>query len=99
MKETIKILGIHQTNTLAYHPQTDGLVKQFNHTLITMLAKAAKKGGCDWDVFAYHTSEQQLTQESPFFLLYGWDPRLPTKQALTPSKIRQQIDLHEYGVC
>ena len=51
MKEAIKILEIHQTNTLTYHPQTDGLVKQFNCALITMLAKTAKKGSCDWDVF------------------------------------------------
>ena len=51
MKEIVKILGIHQTNTTAYHPQTDGLVEQFNRTLITMLAKTstAKKGGRDWD--------------------------------------------------
>ena len=104
MKETVKILGIHQTNTTAYHPQTDGLVERFNRTLITMLAKTAKKGGRDWDkhlpyiLFAYRASEQQSTRESPFFLLYGRDPRLPTKQALTPSKSRQQIDLHEYGV-
>ena len=104
MKEAVKILGIHQANTTAYHPQTDGLVERFNRTLITMLAKTAKKGGRDWDkhlpyvLFAYRASEQQSTRESPFFLLYGRDPRLPTKQALTPSKSRQQIDLHEYGI-
>ena len=105
MKEIVKLLGIHQTNTTAYHPQTDGLVERFNRTLTTMLAKTAKKGGRDWDthlpyvLFAYRASEQQSTQESPFFLLYGRDPRLPTEAALSPSKkTRQQMDLHEYGI-
>ena len=105
MKEIVKLLGIHQTNTTAYHPQMDGLVERFNRTLTTMLAKTAKKGGRDWDthlpyvLFAYRASEQQSTQESPFFLLYGRDPRLPTEAALSPSKkTRQQMYLHEYGI-
>ena len=102
MKEIVKLLGIHQVNTTAYHPQTDGLVERFNRTLTAMLAKTTRKGR-DWDkhlpyiLFAYRASEQQSTQESPFLLLYGRDPRLPTKAALSPSRPRQQMDLHEYG--
>ena len=49
MKEVVKLLGIHQTNTTAYHPQTDGLVERFNRTLTTMLGKTVKKGSHDWD--------------------------------------------------
>ena len=104
MKEIVKLLGIHQTNTTAYHPQTDGLVERFNRTLTAMLAKTAKKGGRDWDkhlpyiLFAYCDSEQQSTRESPFFLLYGRDPRLPSVTALSPRKTRQQVNLYEYGV-
>jgi len=33
-----------------------------------------------------------------FFLLYGRDPRLPTEAVLSPSKMRLQTDLHEYGI-
>ena len=103
MKEIVKLLGIQQTNTTAYHLQMDGLVERFNRTLTTMLAKTTKNG-CNWDkhlpyvLFAYRASKQQSTQESPFFLLYGRDPRLPTEAALSPSKPRQQMDLHEYGI-
>ena len=67
MKEIVKLLEIHQTNTTAYHPQIDGLVERFNRTLTTMLAKTAKKGGHDWDkhlsyvLFVYCASEQQTT--------------------------------------
>lgn len=38
MKEVTQLLGLHQVNTTAYHPQTDGLVEQYNRTLTAMLA-------------------------------------------------------------
>ena len=34
-----------KVNTTAYHPQTDGLVENFNRTLRSMLAKHCKKFG------------------------------------------------------
>ena len=77
MKEVQDLLGFHKVNTTAYHPQTDGLVERFNRTLTTMLAKTVERGGRDWDkhipyvLFAYPASQQESTQESPFFLLYG----------------------------
>ena len=39
MKEVETLLGFHKTNTTAYHPQTDGLVERYNHTLTAMLAR------------------------------------------------------------
>ena len=90
MKEIERLLGFHELNTSAYHPQTDGLVEGFNRTLTTMLAKTVEKGGKNWDrrlpfvLFAYRASQQQSTQESPFYLLYGRDPRLPIDSLLCP---------------
>ena len=81
-------MGMKKVNTSAYHPQTDGLVEWFNWTLLDMLSKTAKSGGQDWDVrlpyvlFAYRSTMQHSTGESPFFLLYGRDPQLPTEAAL-----------------
>ena len=49
MKEVVKLLGTHQCNTTAYHPQTDGLVERFSRTLTAMLVKTVDKRGCDWD--------------------------------------------------
>lgn len=104
MKEVEELLGFHKVNTTAYHPQTDGLVERFNRTLTAMLAKTVEKGGQDWDehlpyiLFAYRASQQDSTLESPFFLLYGRDPRLPTPAALCPEKVRANVDLREYGV-
>ena len=50
MKEVNSLFGIKRTNTTAYHPQTDGLVKRFNKTLLDMLSKKTKASGKDWDL-------------------------------------------------
>ena len=90
MKEIQSLLGFHKINTSAYHLQTDALVEIFNRTLALMLAKTVERGGRDWDkhllyvMFAYQASQQQSTQESPFFLLYVRDPRLPVDSILSP---------------
>ena len=104
MKEVEKLLGFHKVNTSAYHPQTDGLVERFNRTLTAMLAKTVEQGGKDWDqrlpyvLFAYRASQHQSMLESPFYLLYGRDPRLPTDAVLCPVKARKGlVDLREYG--
>ena len=65
-------MGITKTNTMAYHPQTDGLVERFHRTLTDMLAKMVVKGGKDWDkhlpyvLFAYRSNVQKSTGENPF---------------------------------
>ena len=102
MAEVEKLLGIKKVNTTAYHPQTDGLVKRYNRTLKAMLAKTVTEGEKDWDekipylLFAYRASIQHSTQESPFSLLYGRDPRLPTEAVLSPTT-RSFVELKEYG--
>ena len=85
MRDVCALTGMKKVNTTASHPQTDGLVENFNKTLRAMLAKHVKTLGSDWDVhlqqllFAYRSKPHLSTGESPFFLLYGRDARLPTE--------------------
>ena len=37
--------GMHKINSTSYHPQGDGLVENFNHTLQAMMTKHAKEFG------------------------------------------------------
>ena len=84
MKELSRQLGVKQVRTTAYHPQTDGLVENFNKTLADMLTAHVHKEPINWDIHldycisCYNQSIHISTKESPFFLLKGRDPLEPT---------------------
>jgi len=83
IKEVCDYLKTKKIQTTAYHPQTNGLTERFNGTLCRMLSIYTRENQTDWDtflpmvLFAYRTSEQETTKESPFRLPYGRDARLP----------------------
>ena len=74
---------INKINTAPYNPKCDGLVERFNRTLCQMLSAYSDSNQTNWDLylplvlFAYRTSCQSTTNDSPFQLLYGREPRLP----------------------
>ena len=64
-----------------------------------MLAKKVEQSGKDWDqhlpyIFVYRASMQEPVKESPFYLLYGRDPRLPTLDM--DNNAKQEIDVNTY---
>ena len=68
-----------------------------------MIAKASDKNPTEWDkqlplllLFAYRSVVQESTKESPFFLLYGRDPRLPTGTLLEQSRTTYLVDAEDY---
>ena len=73
----------HLTST-AYHPQTIGLVERLNRTLSVMLSMYVNQYHQDWDewlpyvVFAYNSTRQNSTGYTPYYLLHGFEPRLPS---------------------
>ena len=83
IKAICNYFKINKINTAPYNPKCDGLVERFNRTLCQMLASYSNANQTNWDLylplvlFAYRTSAQATTGESPFNLLYGREPRLP----------------------
>ena len=43
------MLGMHETRTTAYYPQSDGMVERFNKTFEDQLAKFVDYNQRDWD--------------------------------------------------
>ena len=83
IRELCLLVNTEKVNTTAFHPQCDGLTELFNQTLVHTLSQYVSASQDDWDRhipaahFAYRTSPNEITGESPFMLLYGCNPRLP----------------------
>ena len=103
MQEVCALTGMKKVNTTASHPQTDGLVENFNRTLRAMIAKHGRTMGSNWNVylqqllFAYRTKPHSSTQESPFYLTYGRDARLPTETVLESLPNPYRVDSESYS--
>ena len=100
--EICKFLQIKKINTSGYHPQTNGMVDKFNSTLIGMISKVAESSGKDWDrhlpflLFAYRVSIHDSTRESPFYLLYGRDARIPSESVLSQTVSPYLVNSADY---
>ena len=88
VKSICNMVNTSKVNTTSYHPECDGLVQRFNHTLTTILSMYLSEHQKDWDhfipyaLFAYRTSIQSSTKETSFYLKYGRDPCLPIDASL-----------------
>jgi len=82
-KAVYDIMGSKHLRTTAYHPATNGLTERFNKTLATMISMYVSKSQMNWDqylpfvVSAYNTAVQASTKMSPFFLVHGFEARMP----------------------
>ena len=83
-------LGIHKTRTTPYHPESDGMVERFNRTLKDMVSKYIDAEGLHWDdsiktySMAYNSSVHSATGYTPFYLVHGYEPRMPLDAAYGP---------------
>ena len=90
IKEVCKLINTRKINTSAYHPQSEGMVERFNNTLAESISMFVSSNQKDWDLFipsilfAYRVSPCVSTGDSPFYLLYGREPRLPPDVSLLP---------------
>ena len=90
--EVCHLVNTEKVNTSAFHPQCNGLTERMNQTLAHTLSMYVSSDQTDWDkhipatLFAYRVSPSEVTGESPFFLLYGRQPRLPMDVSLLPPR-------------
>ena len=89
LSEVNRVFGITKVNTTAYHPQTDGMVERFNHTLVAMLSHYVGSELDDWDEYlsavqyAYNTSVHSTTGHTPHEMMHAWPAYTPVMTSLT----------------
>jgi hypothetical protein len=83
---------LRRTSFNVYYPQGNGKVKITNKVFGTLLTKLVNENINDWDehlstiLFSYGTAYKVRTDHTPFQLVYGLHPLLPTEYLL-PSRL------------
>uniref|UniRef100_A0A1B8Y8L1 Gypsy retrotransposon integrase-like protein 1 n=1 Tax=Xenopus tropicalis TaxID=8364 RepID=A0A1B8Y8L1_XENTR len=83
IKGLLQLLHIEKSRTTPYHPQGDALPERFNRTLLDMLGTLPVEDKKSWSkhveamVHAYNSTRHDSTGFSPYFLMFGREPRLP----------------------
>ncbi|XP_076036537.1 uncharacterized protein LOC143022279 [Oratosquilla oratoria] len=83
--QVMESLGVRQSRSSAYHPQSQGVVERFHQTLKRVLRTFCIETGRDWDegvdllLFAIRDSVQESLGYSPFQLVFGHEVRGPLK--------------------
>ena len=83
VEEYLRILSIKHLKTTAYHPRTNGAVERFNGLFGRMLTRFTYTDVRSWDqfvdqaLFACRVRIHKATGKSPFFMVYGREPKIP----------------------
>ena len=78
-----KKLEIDKTRTIAFHPQSNSVIKRMNRTLLNMLAKCIDEDQTNWSVklpfvlMAYRSSVLESTGFTSQYLVFGHEISLP----------------------
>ena len=83
ISELCKLAQVEKVHTTPYHPMTNGQCERFNSTLCNMLGTLSDQDKLDWKAHlssmthAYNCTQHPSTTYSPYFLMFGRQPRLP----------------------
>lgn len=83
IQQLCHLYQVEKSHTTPYHPAGNGQCERFNRTLHNLLRTLPNARKSDWAsalpqlLYCYNTTPHQATGESPYFLMFGQEPRLP----------------------
>ena len=101
LKSICEVKGTNKRTSVAYRPQSQGPVERFNRTLIKNLRTRLQQYGKSWVdhlqyvEWAYNTTPRSDSKMTPYSLMYGREPPLPTFVDVDEAKVKDK-DLRNY---
>lgn len=102
IQQLCHLYEVDKSRTTPYHPAGNGQCERFNRTLHDLLRTLPASRKRDWAsclpqlLFCYNTTPHQSTGESPFFLMFGREPRLPVDFRLGRVRDPEPGEVHDW---
>lgn len=90
LREVAKLFKIKQIQCSAYHPQSNGALERSHTTLADYLKHYVNDSQTTWDewlaiaMFSYNTTIHTTTQYTPYELVFGYKPEIPSSLKKAP---------------
>ena len=105
---TIQVLTEHflfrHTTSTTYYPQGNGQVESTNKVIVKMLQKLVNDNHTDWDIqlytvlFSYRMAYKVALGHSPFELVYGLLPLMPTEYIVPTQRTTTDLNFTKHRV-
>ena len=83
LDRALKYMKVTHRKVTCYRPSANGVIENLNKTLMNILRSQVSQDETEWDrniclsVFSYNVGHNRTIKDSPWFLMFGRDPKLP----------------------